>query len=397
MMGMWLLTVGMVASAQSQCTAIMQEAIRLVGTSCAATARNEACHGYFRVEAKLTQPDPTFTFGVGDIIAIEDLRALTTAPLNEALNEWGVALLRLQVNLPDALPGQNVTFLVLGDTRISDQGGASPMQAFRLETGVRGISCAEAPSDGLVIQSPQGNQLVKMTVNGIEIETSGTAFVQAVAGESMTITALEGMVQVTVGDEVQTVLPGTAIDIPMSEALVPVGSASEARAISLADVPPLPSALLPRDVTIANPAFPLLLTGDVAIRPPALPPDQGMPLALATSIALGTPVADLAASAGGVDVPLLATSIALGTPAADLAASGSNADVPPLATRIALGTSVASPTPTPEGALSVEAIAEAIGQQSLLISLALLAVLVLLVVGVLVGRRLWAAIRQRLD
>jgi hypothetical protein len=371
MIGMWLLTVGLIASAQSQCTAIMQEAIQLVGTSCAATARNEACHGYFRVEAKLTQPDPTFTFEVGDIIAVEDLRALTTAPLNEALNEWGVALLRLQVNLPDALPGQNVTFLVLGDTRISDQGGANPMQAFRLETGVRGISCADAPADGLVIQSPQGNQLVKMTVNGIEVETSGTAFVQAVAGESMTITALEGMVQVTVGDEVQTVLPGTAIDIPMSEALVPVGSASEPRAISLADVPPLPSALLPRDVTIANPAFPLLLTGDVAIRPTALPPDRGMPL-LATSIALGTPAAALAASAGGVDVPLLATSIALGTP-------------------------VVLPTPTPENALSVEAIAEAIGQQSLLISLALLAVLVLLVVGVLAGRRLVTAIRQRLD
>src|SRR5690606_20836366 len=36
---------------------------------------------------------------------------------------WGVALMQIQANLPDTLPGQNVTFLLFGDVTIEEEVG----------------------------------------------------------------------------------------------------------------------------------------------------------------------------------------------------------------------------------------------------------------------------------
>jgi hypothetical protein len=274
--GLWALMVLLwsgAAHAQEQCSAIMEQAIELVSAACSATGRNEACHGYFRVEAKPRDEDMPIPFNVGDIISVLDFSALTTAPMNLDEGEWGVALLRLQANLPDVLPGQNVTFLLLGDTRIQADDtaeNARPMQIFQLETGITGVRCSEGPADGLLVQTPQDIQQIKLTVNGVTIEAAGTAFVQAQPNKTMTVSALDGTITVSLGDQRQTLESGTQIEIPMDGSLVPRGVMSEPIAVQLSSVVGLPIALLPR-----------------AVEAPVLEASQVTPAAGATPITLG--------------------------------------------------------------------------------------------------------------
>ncbi|MDX2138056.1 MAG: hypothetical protein SF123_08165 [Chloroflexota bacterium] len=215
--------------AQSECTAVVRDAIAIIGQTCIATGRNQVCHGYFRVEVKPTIGQPMIPFAVGDVADLDAISTLHTYPMNMASGEWGVALMQVQANLPDVLPGQNVTFLLMGDTSVTESFDAprfTPMQAIRLETGVAGVSCEGVPTNGLLIQTPRGAQEVKLLVNGVEITMAGTAFVEAVPGEDMTVTSIAGNVSVSVGEDTQMIAPQAQVTIPMSPDLVPVGSPS---------------------------------------------------------------------------------------------------------------------------------------------------------------------------
>ena len=253
----------------------MQQAIELVSATCAATGRNEACHGYFRVEAKGRTGDSSLIFNVGDIIPVTELSALTTSPMNPAAGEWGVALLRLQANLPDMLPGQNATFLLLGDTRIEAEDSspqAQPLQIFRLETGLTGVRCSEGPADGLLVQTPQDVQRVKLTVNGVTIEAAGTAFVQAQPGKTMIVSAIDGFIEVILGGQRQMLPPGTQVEIPMDEQLNPAGAISAPVSVQLSTVVGLPIALLPRSVSAVDaPVLDVSLSGGATYTPVRTP------------------------------------------------------------------------------------------------------------------------------
>jgi hypothetical protein len=248
---MALLWAGTAVLAQEQCSAIIEQAIALVSETCYAAGRNEACHGYYRVEAKDRTGYDSLQFNVGDIVSVLEVSALTTAPMNLDDGEWGVALLRLQANLPDILPGQNVTFLLLGDTRIQADDtseNARPLQIFQLQTGITGIRCSEGPADGMLVQTPHDVQRVKLMVNGVTIEAAGTAFVQAQPGKAMTVSALDGIITVSMGDQRQTLETGTQVEIPMSDTLTPSGEMSAPVAVPLSSFVGLPVELLPRPV-----------------------------------------------------------------------------------------------------------------------------------------------------
>ncbi|MBL8119919.1 MAG: SH3 domain-containing protein, partial [Anaerolineae bacterium] len=48
------------------------------------------------------------------------MQTIDTAPLNNALQEWGVAVMSVQANIPNTLPGQAVSFILLGDVEIEN-------------------------------------------------------------------------------------------------------------------------------------------------------------------------------------------------------------------------------------------------------------------------------------
>src|SRR5690606_32113255 len=55
-----------------------------------------------------------------DRAGLTTLESLQTAPLNEAAGTWGIATMDVQANLPGALPGQSVVFILLGAVEIEN-------------------------------------------------------------------------------------------------------------------------------------------------------------------------------------------------------------------------------------------------------------------------------------
>ncbi len=110
-----------VAAQAAACGAMVQQALDDVQQGCAATGRNQACYGNVSLEASPRNGVLNFTFDkAGDLANVADIDSLHLSALDSADNTWGIALMKLQANLPDTLPGQNVTFLLFGDVQIQN-------------------------------------------------------------------------------------------------------------------------------------------------------------------------------------------------------------------------------------------------------------------------------------
>jgi|GEM_PF-1607284 len=135
--------------AQDQCTRLVTQALSAVDAACEGAIRNEACYGNRLVagEFRQTNADPRFE-QAGDIASLIDLRRIRTSPLNLDDAVWGIALLRVQANLPDSLPGQSLAVLLLGDTDLTDR--YDPPARIRATTG-GSINVRGGPSTSVVV------------------------------------------------------------------------------------------------------------------------------------------------------------------------------------------------------------------------------------------------------
>lgn len=181
-----------------------------VEQDCAALERNSACYGNYRIDAE-TAGDDVFAQS-GDIVALEALFSLRTYPLSVEAAEWGIAVFSIQADLPDTLPGQNVTMVVFGEAEIEPDMDApedysGPMQAFYFRTGIGAPVCQDVPEGGVLVQTPQ-QAPVQLLVNGFELRIGSTALLTAATTEELTITTLEGLVQVTAEGVTQDVPAG---------------------------------------------------------------------------------------------------------------------------------------------------------------------------------------------
>ena len=118
------------AQNSSTCPGMIHGALDDIGNNCGGLDRNSACYGYESVMATFTDVQPAdFFASPADRAGLVELEGITTAPLDQALNQWGVALLSVQANLPDTLPGQSVVFMIVGGTQIEN--AVPPDQAFQ--------------------------------------------------------------------------------------------------------------------------------------------------------------------------------------------------------------------------------------------------------------------------
>jgi hypothetical protein len=102
-----------VITAQNTCSVLVEQALTEVSTSCEGIARNEACYGYNLVRAAFQTDVPAdFFTQPADVTSIIELETIATSPFDETNGTWGVAVMNIQANLPDTLPGQNVTFVL---------------------------------------------------------------------------------------------------------------------------------------------------------------------------------------------------------------------------------------------------------------------------------------------
>jgi hypothetical protein len=251
----------MALAQNADCPQIVQQALDAADQACQSTGRNQACYGNIDLTAQ-PQPDvPSFSFNkVGDVVDVADLQSLVLSPMDESAGKWGVALLRLQADIPDTLPGQNVTFLLFGDVEIDnavapDDTTQHPMQAFYLRTGTNDSPCDEAPESGLLVQTPEGVEEVTFNVNGVDVQMGSTVLFQADADNGMTVSTLEGAAFVAVDDGVQLIPPGASSLIQLGRQLRASGAPGIPTSYEgkLKVLRALPLRLLQRRIELAQP------------------------------------------------------------------------------------------------------------------------------------------------
>jgi hypothetical protein len=182
-----LLAAGVALYAQT-CPPSVAAAITSIGTACNNLDVNSACYGNFNVQASFA---PGFDAGMFDQPSerapLDAFQSIRTAPYTST--EWGVAVLKMQANIPNALPGQAVTVLLLGDVQLQSLAGSS---AFTFTTGVGAPSCAQIPPSSLIVQGPRG-LVVDLTINGANVRL-GSTMVLRTNDRSIQFATLDGRV-----------------------------------------------------------------------------------------------------------------------------------------------------------------------------------------------------------
>ncbi len=108
------------------CPALVELALSQVGNNCSDLGHNSACYGFNKLSATFNQSvDSNFFTRPSDRSDLALVQSIQTAPLDLGLGQWGIAVLNVQANVPDTLPGQAVTFLLLGDSEIENAVEAS--------------------------------------------------------------------------------------------------------------------------------------------------------------------------------------------------------------------------------------------------------------------------------
>jgi LysM repeat protein len=258
-----------VAQTNLTCDQLVETALTTVDETCEGLGRNQACYGSDQVIAELQANTDAKFDAVGDIINLPLLKQITTSALDEAQQTWGVALIKAQANLPDSLPGQNVTLLVYGGAVLDNV--TPDMQAVILNTGVGGITCADAPTAAVVVQSPDGTQ-VNLKVNGASVTLGSTLYMTAVQNDSLTIATIEGEGIVESAGITRVVSPGSQVSLPMTadNGLTVSGPPSEPEPFDVAPIQSAPLTLLERPVQVPPPIT-------VPTNTPALPVTSTLP------------------------------------------------------------------------------------------------------------------------
>lgn len=208
--------------AQSEtCSSFVNQALEQLSANCGNLERNNACYGFNNVQATFFDAlTPNAFDQPNDRVALASLQSITTAPLNTVTQEWGIAVVKAQANLPDALPGQAVTFLLLGDvqltTGVEQDSDQNPMQAIYFTTGINDTRCSEAPDSALIIQGPE-NITVNLKVNGANISLGSTLIFRSTGSNSMECGVLDG--EAVVGAAQQVIPAGFAAEVPLDDQL----------------------------------------------------------------------------------------------------------------------------------------------------------------------------------
>jgi len=112
-----------IVTAQGSCSALLETALDALDENCNELDRNNACYGYRLVGATFADgvDADNASFSVaGDRIEVPLLETITTAALDSANDLWGVAAMSLQADIPNTLPGQAVTFVLMGDVEVEN-------------------------------------------------------------------------------------------------------------------------------------------------------------------------------------------------------------------------------------------------------------------------------------
>lgn len=275
-----------------KCEELIEQAMLLTGTHCDKLGPNQVCYGNTTVNADLLPQALTEFNSAGDVVSIDFLQKLTTAPLDLNKQEWGIAVMNITANLPRSLPGESVKMMVLGNTTLGNSGG--DVQSFYFFSDLGRIVCDEVPFDGLMITMPDGTG-INLVINGSEVTLEGNASLTAVRGGNMEVNLYSGTASVTADGQTQMLTAGQSLQVPLGgeTGTESIGAPSEPTIITTTDfnltcllaglnctnltaVPTLPIGQTPlaTGTLLSNPT----VAAPTSVQPPPTQPAQNTPV-----------------------------------------------------------------------------------------------------------------------
>jgi hypothetical protein len=179
-----LVLLPMRALMQEVCPPLVEQALTEVGDNCSDISKNAACYGFNRVEATFSQSVAEEFFSQpADIAEIASLDSINTVPLDTETNVWGVAVMSVQANVPNSLPGQSVRFILLGDVSVENAVPADQaLQAAEL------VNVVTLVSSNIRTRPSRNSNVVTSVPAGTELPADGLsadgAWLRVVANES---------------------------------------------------------------------------------------------------------------------------------------------------------------------------------------------------------------------
>ncbi|MCU0463467.1 MAG: SH3 domain-containing protein [Anaerolineae bacterium] len=136
----------------------------------------------------------------------------------------------------------------------------NPMQAFYLKPGIGAPQCAEVPTDGVIIQTPNGVGMVNLNINGVDIALGSTAFLslsETETGQMLGVTLLEGNSIVRSFNDDRILIPGSHTSVMLDDDGSPTTPPSEATAYDPAELDSYAEQLARMGVELPEPAVPV--------------------------------------------------------------------------------------------------------------------------------------------
>jgi hypothetical protein len=151
--------------AQDDCPLLVESALEAAELQCNSVSRNQACYGNINLQAEGQPEAPPITFTApGDIADLNRIRNLRLDGMNTSTGVWGIAMMRVQANLPDSNPAQNVTIILFGDVSIQNE---APMTVTLPATII-------APTSANLRLSPSTDSpVVSSLTNGTQLTATG--------------------------------------------------------------------------------------------------------------------------------------------------------------------------------------------------------------------------------
>lgn len=182
----------------------------------------------------------------------------------QAQNSAGEIWLRIQYDEYRTRTGWVLSDLIRVDraalpTVATDSLVYSPMQAFYLKPGIGAPQCAEVPTDGVIIQTPNGAGMVNLNVNGVDIALGSTAFLSlsdTETGQMLGVTLLEGNSVVRSFNDDRILIPGSHTSVMLDADGTPTTPPSEATAYDPTELEAYAEHLARMGVELPEPAVP---------------------------------------------------------------------------------------------------------------------------------------------
>ena len=160
-----VLAVWGVVGQEEFCPTLVEDALAAVGDNCSGMDRNSACYGFNGVGATFAQAvAENFFTTPADRSELGVIEAIETAALDVEADRWGIAVLSVQANVPNTLPGQAVVLMLLGEAKVENAvaagesfAPAEPVEAVTL--AATNIRSGPGTNRNVLVSAPAGRVL----------------------------------------------------------------------------------------------------------------------------------------------------------------------------------------------------------------------------------------------